>query len=103
MPEPGDKPGRSQWIYFKPGINGKLVHKTMKGYVDLQLPARADDLDELRSYETPETSHWVKAGLSAALRITVEPMDLEAFNAQQAREALQAAGKLLTYARRQDL
>jgi len=104
MPEPGQKPRGSDWIGFWPEHLKKkayLWHKANLGRVDLEIPGAAGTVGYLHeqhgAHLGPDIS-IVKAGKSAALRMSVPPIDFaKDVDAQvnEVRAALKAAFLLL--------
>jgi hypothetical protein len=79
---PGDKPGRSTWIYFREaeGCNDPkqavLVWKAERGQVDLQFRSRsAADLEKACMHLLRPNMSVVTAGKSASIRMEVPPID----------------------------
>lgn len=107
MPEPGLVPENSQWFLFRPRSlrsGCRLRHKAGHGCVDLEFAGECERIDELEQAHgrvRPESSQYVRAGKSAALRIDVPALDLfRSFDSQKdaARIGMQAAMQLLSFA-----
>ncbi len=109
MKRPDAKPATSTFIYFHPaglpkGIH--LVHKFSFGIVDLQFAGMAAELKSLREKYGPLLEPAMRfdvAGKSAAVRLTVPPIDVRApFTESEdaVKEGLEAAQRLSAWAGR---
>jgi len=90
MKEPETKPLKSTWVYFNPPQMGKgvsLVHKTEKGFTDLQIRGKADEFDDFKNRLKEffiEGMSLQKAGKSLVIRINVPKIKMsEIFNSQK--------------------
>jgi hypothetical protein len=104
MPKPGTKPATSNFVFFQPvGLRAdvRLVHKLPYGKVDLQFAGMGDRLDKLEEmYGTKLQAGMtiVKAAKSAAIRIAVPEIDLQApLSHKQVKSGLDAAATLLRF------
>jgi hypothetical protein len=108
MPEPGPQGARNGWpklggLSDRDGV--KLLHKLDAGYVDLAVASTTETelARRLSGIELPANVGIVETGKSAALRITVPPVDrFNAFEPQAGAVhiGLQAAEQLLLLLRR---
>ncbi|MFM7100942.1 MAG: hypothetical protein ACKO3N_07200 [Verrucomicrobiota bacterium] len=103
MPEPGPRPSRSSFVYFRPpdlppGV--KIVHKFAHGHVDLQLEGLGRRLNEVRKAAERHLADDMRvaaAGRSAAIRVRVPRLtSTRPFENQkpEAERALDAASRL---------
>lgn len=105
MKQPGMKPVNSDWVHFYPDRLPKgcsLVHKLERGHIDLQVAGAAENLDQLREQVSGQNVIVVKAGKSAAIRVTVTDIDkFQPFEHQHehAMSGMQAASRLLDIGR----
>lgn len=81
LDRPGPKPAGSDWINFnvpRNPANLRLRHKLEEGYVDLEIPGMADDVERFSESigpSLPPDADLVKATKSLAVRINVAPLD----------------------------
>jgi hypothetical protein len=106
MPKPSAKPRTSSFIHFRPLALAQavtLVHKVPYGKVDLQLSGQGGEMGSLHARwgnTLGPRMELERANKSAAVRITVAPIDLAApFKESESnvREALAAALELLRW------
>ena len=104
MAKPAVKPSSSSFIYFRPPALPRtvsLVHKVAYGNVDLQFSGQGEELGILHARWAERLGprmRWERAAESAALRVSIPPIDMSAPFAESesnAREALGAALELL--------
>jgi len=101
MKKPSIKPANSDWPGFRPSILDKrftIVHKLERGDVDLQVSGAVEKIALLQELVSDLEVGVSKAGMSAAIRIKVAPMDrFASFESQKdiAIEGMRAAVKLL--------
>jgi len=83
----GTRGPNATWPSFKTKIKGaRILHKSEKGYVDLQFSGKIDLKNELERIIAPYQNgdmNWEDAGKSAALRIEVPKVDFsKSFDSQ---------------------
>ncbi len=108
MEEPGAKPSRAGFVYFRPGgmpTDVCIVHKLARGHVDLQFSGMADNLEEIRH----RYASWLESGMSikragksGVIRVKVPavyPGEEMASQLDDVRTGLQQATRLLRWFR----
>lgn len=103
MLEPGPRPSRSSFVYFRPPDlppSVKIIHKFAYGHVDLQLKGMGRRLNEVRKAaerHLADDMRVVEAGCSAAIRVRVPRLtSTQPFENQkpEAERALDTASRL---------